>query len=70
VVFYTAGELARRALGKVGDAHYLPYANRYDLYSHGWQTLRDAAIRDWQPYLDGHVSLEAAVDALVRDTAK
>lgn len=70
VVFYTAGELARRTLGKVGDAHYLPYAYRYDLYTRGWQPLRDAAIRYWQPHLDGRTTFEEAIAALVRDTAR
>lgn len=68
VVFYTAGELARRALGKVGDTHYRPYAYRYDLYSRGWQPLRDAVIRDWQPFLDGTTTSDAAIAALVRDS--
>jgi hypothetical protein len=70
VVFYTAGELARRVLGKVGDEHYMPYAYRYDVYSRGWQSLRDAVVKNWQPHLDGAVSFTAAVDAIVRDTAR
>jgi hypothetical protein len=71
MIFYTAGELARRVLGKVGDVHYLPYAYRYDVYSsQSWQTLRDAVIRAWQPHLDGTMSLGDAIDALVKDTSR
>jgi len=71
VIFYTAGELARRVLGRAGDAHYRPYAYRYGVYSNaGWPPLRDAAITDWQPHLDGAASFEAAVAALVRDTTR
>jgi hypothetical protein len=70
VVFYTAGELARRALGKVGDEHYMPYGYRYDVYSRGWQSLRDAVVHDWHPHLDGTVSFSEAVDAVVREATK
>ena len=70
IVFYTAGELARRTLGKIGDADYRPYAYRYRLYSRGWQGLRDAVVRDWQPHLDGTATADAAIAALVRDSAQ
>jgi hypothetical protein len=71
VIFYTAGELARRVLGRVGDAHYMPYAYRYDVYSsQGWQPLRDAVVQDWHPHLDGAIPLNDAIDALVRDSAR
>jgi hypothetical protein len=70
VVFYTAGELARRALGKVGDAHYMPYAYRYDVYSRGWQRLRDTVVQQWHPHLEGTVSFADAVDGIVRDSAR
>ena len=70
IVFYTAGELARRVLGRVGDAHYMPYAYRYDVYTRGWQPLRDAVVREWQPHLDGERTFDEAVAALVRETAR
>jgi hypothetical protein len=70
VIFYTAGELARRLLGKAGEARYLPYAYRYHVYSRGWQTLRDAAVRQWQPHLDGKTAFADAVDALVADATR
>jgi hypothetical protein len=69
IVFYTAGEAARRVLGKTGDTRYLPYAYRYDVYSRGWQALRDAVVRDWQPHLDGTTTFDVAIDALVRDVS-
>jgi len=67
LIFYTAGEMARRELGHVGDSHYMPYAYRYDVYEPRWQKLRDAVVSDWQPYLDGTVELDAALAKLVRD---
>jgi len=70
VIFYTAGELARRELGKTGDAQYQAYAYRYGVYTRGWQPLRDALERDWQPYLDGRLGFDEALTALVRDTTR
>jgi hypothetical protein len=67
IIFYTAGELVRRELGMVGDSHYMPYAYRYDVYSKGMDKERVALERDWQPWLDGRVTFEDALRALVRD---
>jgi len=69
VIFFTAGELARRELGKSGDADYRPYAYRYGLYTRGWQKMRDAVESDWLPYLDGKTSFDEALTALVRDAS-
>jgi len=69
IIFYTAGELAKRELGKAGDAGYKPYAYRYGLYTSGWQKLRDALERDWLPYLAGASSWDDALAALVRDAS-
>ena len=69
LIFYTAGELARRELGKAGDASYEPFAYRYGVYNRRWQNLRDALEKDWQPYLDGRTEFDAALAALVRDAA-
>ena len=69
LIYYTTGELARRELGKSGDAAYKPYAYRYGVYTRGWQKLRDALERHWRPYLDGNRSFEDALDALVRDAS-
>lgn len=66
VIFYTAGELTRRELGMMGDAHYMPFAYRYQVYSGGWERLRNAVVAHWQPYLDGSVTYDAAIAALVK----
>src|SRR5919197_417523 len=70
VIFYTAGELARRELGKTADSHYQPYAYRYGVYTPRSQPPRGALERDWQPHLDGRVGFDEAMTALVRDTAR
>jgi hypothetical protein len=70
IIFYTAGELARRELQKTGHANYQPYAYRNGVWNRGWQPLRDALERDWQPYLDGRATFDSAMQALVRDTSQ
>jgi len=70
IIFYTAGELARRELEKNGHANYQPYAYRNGLWDRGWQTLRDALESDWKPYLDGRATFDSAMQALVRDTSR
>jgi len=70
LLFYTAGELARRELGKAGDASYRPYADRYGVYDHGWRTLRDAVAKHWQPYLDGQTDMDTALANVVREAVR
>ena len=69
IIFYTTGELVRRELGKVGDAHYQPYAYRYDVYAKGMFAERAALEKNWQPYLDGKGTLEEALRNVVREVA-
>jgi hypothetical protein len=62
VIFYTAGELARRHLGT-----YEPYAIRYGIYDRAWEGALPVLEQDWKPYLDGKIDFEAAVRAMVKD---
>ena len=61
VIFYTAGHLARERLGPA----YVPYAERPSSQLFGES---DAALivlkRAWQPYLDGRVTMDVAIDAV------
>jgi hypothetical protein len=70
VIFYTTGELVRRALGKTGDSHYMPYAYRFSVYENGMLPDRRSLEKNWQPWLDGHVPFEEALHNLVRDVAR
>lgn len=70
LIFYTTGELVRREVGMVGDAHYMPYAYRFDVYSKGMDKDRAALEQDWQPWLDGSAPFEEALRNLVRDAAR
>jgi hypothetical protein len=60
VLFYTAGELTRRQLGR----DYVPYAQRRALWG-GPMGSRAPLEAEWQPYLDGERGLDAAITALV-----
>jgi hypothetical protein len=71
IIFYTAGELVRRELGKLGDASYLPYAYREGVWTRGdFPKYRVALERDWQPWLEGKATFEEALRTLVRDTTR
>ena len=66
VIFYTAGHLARERLGPA----YVPFAERPS--SQLFKENDPALIvlkRAWQPYLDGRVTMDAAIDAVAASFA-
>ena len=67
IIFYTAGEIIRRHLQKLGNNAYVPYAYRYGIYevSPEWQGFRRPLELYWQPYLDGTSDFESAIAHLV-----
>jgi hypothetical protein len=65
VIFFTAGELTRRALAEVG-VDYEPYAMKNGLYARaGWTHYVSALDLFWARHLDGGASLEQAVRQIV-----
>jgi hypothetical protein len=64
MIMFTSGAVARRELAKTGK-EYVPYAYRYNQYT---PVERSALEHDWQPYMDGRVSLDRALHDLVRDS--
>jgi hypothetical protein len=60
VLFYTAGEIARRYL-----PGYEMYGVRNRIFVDGWPDSLPVLERDWRPYLDGHTDLTSAVRAVV-----
>ncbi len=77
LLFYTTGELLRRdlAYGSLNGissqgadpSSYLPYAERFGLYSGGWERFRGMLDLYWRPYLDGRVSFDTAMARLAAE---
>jgi hypothetical protein len=67
ILFYTSGELTRRALAKRGVPDYQPLM--VDMYERGFRGFRQALETHWQAYLDGKVSREAAIRQILMETA-
>ncbi|MGH9774725.1 MAG: hypothetical protein ACRD50_07235 [Candidatus Acidiferrales bacterium] len=71
LLFYTTGEMVKRALDQQSHAapspekQYEPYAYRNGLYERGWQGYERVLRAYWQPYLDGKVGFDRAVDQMV-----
>ncbi|MDD5541591.1 MAG: hypothetical protein PHX83_00275 [Acidobacteriia bacterium] len=62
VLFYTTGEVVRQRLKA-----YVPYAEKNGLWTRAWPMYYELLKKDWQPYLDGSTTMEAAVRNLIRD---
>ncbi len=81
LLFYTTGEIVKRALqrdpaaaGAPGSpagaataaaASYTPYAYRHGLYARGWSDYQRVLERYWQPYLEGRTDFDNAIARLV-----
>lgn len=70
LLFYTTGEIVKRELGKRNNPDYQPYADRFGLYTGAWEKIRAALERHWQPYLNGDVTLAAALRDVVREVGR
>jgi hypothetical protein len=69
IIFYTTGELVRRALQKDTAVFFVPYAIWQGLWHRDDERQAEfAALQEhWQPYLDGTTDFESAIAALVDD---
>lgn len=67
ILFYTSGELTRRALAKRGVREYRPFIA--NMYEGPFRGQRAALETHWQAYLDGKVSREAAIRQILIETA-
>ncbi len=65
ILFYTSGELTRRALAARG-VHYEPII--LQMYDRGFGGFRQPLETHWQAYLDGKVSREEAVRQILIET--
>ena len=67
ILFYTSGELTRRALARRGVSDYRPFI--LDMYDGPFRGMRQSLETHWQAYLDGKVSREAALRQILVETA-
>ncbi|HEX8290290.1 MAG TPA: hypothetical protein VF570_00965 [Pyrinomonadaceae bacterium] len=67
ILFYTSGELTRRALARRGVSDYRPYI--VNMYEGPFRGLRPSLETHWQTYLDGKVSREAAIKQILIETS-
>lgn len=68
IIFYTTGELVRRALQQDTAVFFVPYAIRVGLWRRDEERQAEfAALQEhWQPYLDGQTDFEPAIAAVVQ----
>jgi hypothetical protein len=66
VLFFTAGEAAKKTVREVWQEPYRPYLYTSGLFERSWPTWREPLEQIWQPYLDGSSSLDDAAEKLVK----
>jgi hypothetical protein len=67
IIFYTSGELTRRALAERG-VDYTQFAQKQGMYERAFNRLRGPLETFWQSYMDGKMTREAAIENLVQMT--
>jgi hypothetical protein len=61
ILFYTVGEVVRRTV-----PGHVPYAIHHNVWQRGWSKHYELLKLYWQPYLDGTVPMDQAIDQIVR----
>lgn len=69
VLFYTSGELTRRAL-EARAVPYRPYAHDEGLYDRAFRGTLPAIESHWQAWLDGELSREEAIRRMVQSSGE
>jgi hypothetical protein len=68
LLFYTSGVELGRLLPAGERASFTPYGYKYGLYTRGdWPRYRRVLATDWQAYLDGKMSFDAAIGGMATD---
>ncbi len=65
LLFYTTGRVVEGLYREAGLGPYECYVYRHDLWNGPWGAFRETLEQDWQPYLDGRATMDAAVRAIV-----
>jgi hypothetical protein len=69
LIFYTAGEFARRDLNLLGIHDYEPYANKRGLWVGPWRDYHSALALYWRSHMDGNMSLNEALSQIMNTLA-
>lgn len=69
ILFYTEGEVVRNHLRTIGVEHE-PFGFSLGVYERGWQTELELVRTHWHPYLEGKVTFEEAIRAVVAAAGK
>lgn len=70
ILFYTSGELTRRALAERGIRDYEPYMYKGKMFEDGFRGFQGPLETHWQAWLDGEVSREEAVRRILLETTE
>jgi hypothetical protein len=65
-LFYMTGEVVRQALAARGIA-YQPYLYSTGLFDRAWPQFKTPLETHWRAYIDGAVSRDAAIKAIVAE---
>jgi len=69
VLYYTAGEMTRRVYADSSNggsgSDYTPYADRNGLYDQDWSQYRTVLELYWQPYLEGKLTFDKAIERMI-----
>jgi hypothetical protein len=79
LIFFTAGEAVRRAVGSdrradsrvrsgKGEPVYIPYAEKFGVWQRGMGPFKVPLEEIWKPYLDGQGTRDEAFAALIKRT--
>jgi hypothetical protein len=63
ILFYSVGQIVKQNISSE-QAGYQSYATKNNLYQTGWQYPEAIFIECWQPYLDGLISMQQAIQNL------
>ena len=61
ILFYTVADTIRRLIPE-----HIPYPDHYGVWDRGWTRYHELLKLHWQPYLDAKVTMDDALDRLVR----
>ena len=67
IIFYTSGELTKRALAKHGVKDYRPVAYKLYVYNRGeYPKYLPLLETIWQQHIDGKIGRDEAIDAMIK----